>query len=80
MLTPLTGSKETQVKNSAEFVGRIREKKPREGEIMISFDVVSLFTKVPIQEEMQAIHSRAACKKMDLWRTEPPSQYLTSAI
>lgn len=52
MLTPLTGSKETQVKNSAEFVGRIREKKPREGEIMISFDVVSLFTKVPIQEAM----------------------------
>ena len=58
ILTLLTGSTETQVKNSAEFVGRIREKELREGEIMISFDVMSLFTKVPIQEAMQAIHSR----------------------
>jgi hypothetical protein len=55
ILTPLAGSTETQVKNSAEFVRRI---KPQEGEIMISFDLVSLFTKVPIQEAMQAINSR----------------------
>ena len=57
ILMPLAGSTETQVKNSAEFVRRIREKEPQEGEIMISFDVVSLFTKVPTQEAMQAIHS-----------------------
>jgi hypothetical protein len=38
-------------------VRRIKEIEPQEGEIEINFDVMSLFTKVPIQEAMQAIHS-----------------------
>ena len=58
ILTPLAGGTRTQVKNSAEFGRLIKELKPQEGEMMINFDVVSFFTKVPIQEAMQAIHSR----------------------
>ena len=58
ILTPLAGGTETQVKNSTEFVQQIEEIEPQEGEVIVSFDVVSLFTKVPIQEAMQAIHSR----------------------
>ena len=58
ILTPLAGGTETKVKNSTEFVRRIKEMEPQVGEIIVSFDVVSLFTKVPIQEAIQAIHSR----------------------
>ena len=56
ILTLLAGGTETQVKNSTEFVRQIKEMEPQEGEMMISFDVVSLFTKVLIQEAIQAIH------------------------
>ena len=36
------------VKNSGEFVQRIREVRIQDDETMVSFDVVSLFTNIPV--------------------------------
>jgi len=36
------------VKNSSEFAQQVSEIETQEGETMISFNVVSLFTKVPV--------------------------------
>lgn len=55
ILTPLTGKTDSFVKNASEFVRDIRGMRINEETIMVSFDVVSLFTKVPIQEAMKYI-------------------------
>ena len=57
ILSPLTGNTETHVKNSEAFVEVIRKEPVRRGEWMISFGVVSLFTKVPVDEALQVISS-----------------------
>ena len=48
------------MKNSAEFAQNIREVELMEGDMMISFDVVSLFTKVPIDGALQVISTLLA--------------------
>ena len=42
ILSPLTGKTESFV---AEFADKIRKEPANEGELMVTFDVVSLFTK-----------------------------------
>ena len=54
ILHPLAGRTDSYVKNSLEFAQRVREIETQ-GEMMISFDVVSLFTKVPVDDTLQAI-------------------------
>ena len=49
------GKSESFVKNSGEFAKEIRGKQIDDETTMVSFDVVSLFTKVPLQEAMTHI-------------------------
>ena len=60
ILTPLVGKTETTVKDAVEFVQLIKEKPTEDDTTMISFDVVTLFTKVPIDDALQAISSLLA--------------------
>jgi predicted GIY-YIG superfamily endonuclease len=55
ILKPLASNHSLSVKNSFEFVQEIKKVKPRCGDIKVSFDVESLFTKVPILETMEYI-------------------------
>ena len=48
LLSPLVGNSTSYVKNSAEFQSFISSERLNSDEILVSFDVVSLFTKVPI--------------------------------
>ncbi|XP_046383788.1 uncharacterized protein LOC124154233 [Ischnura elegans] len=48
-----TGTTTTHVKNSAHFVEMIRDMTIANEDIMVSFDVVSLFTNVPIAESVE---------------------------
>jgi Reverse transcriptase (RNA-dependent DNA polymerase)/GIY-YIG catalytic domain len=46
------------VKNSMEFIDEIKPLKIRPGDVKVSFDVVSLFTKVPVKESLIYIRKR----------------------
>ena len=54
VLSPLTGKSEYTVNNSAHFVSTINGERVLESKIMVSFDVESLFTNVPIKGAIQA--------------------------
>ena len=50
ILKPFVGKSEHYVVNSKEFITKIEQTKLDEDEILVSFDVVSLFTNVPVDE------------------------------
>ena len=53
-MSPLTGNSDFTVINSAHFASVINSEKIQDHEIMVSFDVESLFTNVPIEGAVQA--------------------------
>ena len=55
ILSPLAGQTSSFVKNSMHFVRKIKNTPLDESDVMVSFDVVSLFTKVPVNEAIDAI-------------------------
>ena len=60
ILTPLMGKTDSFVKNSAEFAQKIRETHVEEETTMVSFDVVSLFMKVPLDDALECISNLLA--------------------
>ena len=48
LLSPLVGNSPSHVRNSRSFVEFIQPQVLKEGEVLASFDVVSLFTNVPV--------------------------------
>ena len=50
ILKPLVGKSEHHVVNYKEYISKIEQTKLDEDEILVSFDVVSLFTNVPVDE------------------------------
>ena len=54
ILSPLTGKSEYTVTNSAHFVSTVSNETILDNEIMVYFDVESLFTNVPIDAAVQA--------------------------
>lgn len=59
VISPVLGKSVYTVSNSSSFVDEIKRLNLNEFEEMVSFDVVSLFTKVPVQEAVDVI-----CKKL----------------
>ena len=51
-LNPLTGKSAHHVKNSFHFIEILKSLKIKPDDLMVSFDVVSLFTKVPVEESL----------------------------
>ena len=55
LLQPYTGQTETYVKDSTHFIRKIKNLVLEENDRLVSFDVVSLFTKVPLNDAMEYI-------------------------
>ena len=58
LISPLAGGTDSYVKNSTHFVEMVKDLKLEDDDIMISFDVKSLFTNVPITESLHVISNR----------------------
>ena len=56
--SPLAGKSPSHVRNSADFVNQIHQTSLEETDVMASFDVVSLFTRVPVNEALLVISQR----------------------
>ena len=58
ILSPLMGNTDSFVMNTGHFVEMMREEKLGPEEMLVSFDVSSLFTNIPIQEAVQVIKKK----------------------
>ena len=56
ILRPLVGNTDSFIKDSHDFVKLIRNERMNQDDILVSFDVVSLFTKIPLDEAIQVIN------------------------
>ena len=74
ILSPLVGHAESFIKNSSHFVKDLGQLSLEKNSRMMSFNVVSLFTRVPIDEALQVISTLTS----RLW-TEQASRQMSSA-
>ena len=66
-LKPLSINKYT-VSDPLKFAERLREKQMAEGDILVSYDVTSLFTNVPVDETIQLLTDKAFEKEWFNWK------------
>ena len=78
ILSPLAGNSDSIVKHSTEFASMIRELELEEDDLKLSFDVVSLFTKVSVEEALEVIADRLEKDEDIQDRTSIPIEEIVS--
>ena len=69
LISPLAGKTASHVKNSRHFVQVMADLRIKVDEVLVSFDVSSLFTNVPVDEAVQVIRDRLQQDEMLADRT-----------
>ena len=69
IISPLMGQSDSFVKNSEHFISTIRDITVDPDDIMVSFDVCSLFTNVPIEEALKVISNMLVSDESLIERT-----------
>jgi len=55
ILSPLVGNIDSFIKDSKHFVDLIKDDKYEPKDMTVSFDVISLFTKIPLNEAIEVV-------------------------
>ena len=80
ILTPLEGNSRHSVKNSKAFVDRIRDMGTLAQRQLVSFDVTSLFTPVPVDEALRVVKAKLDTDETLHERTSIPSAHLIELV
>ena len=80
ILTPLVGNSMHSVKNSKSFVERIRNIETLPQDHLVSFDVTSLFTQVPVDEALRVVEAKLCMDETLQERTSIPSTHLIELV
>jgi hypothetical protein len=72
---PLLGLMEHHIKNSVSFVQKLRMIHLQKTDTLVSFDVVPLFTKVPLNDTLQLLEQHFERRMIDLFRQVLTSTY-----
>ena len=75
LLSQLTGKSAHHVKNSFHFIEILKTLKIKPGDLMVSFDVVSLFTKVPVEESLTLLSQHFNKEILSLYKHVLTSTY-----
>ena len=71
VISPLAGKTSSHVLNSKHFVGMMKDVHVEAEEALVSFDVISLFTNVPIDEAVDVIHRKLTEEDLVEWTPLP---------
>ena len=58
ILSPLVGHTKHHVKNSSEFADKIKNLEVPPGQKLVSYDVTSLFTSIPVAEAIKTVRAK----------------------
>ena len=80
IISPLSGKTSSHVKDSGDFVKKVKDLRLNEESTLVSFDVTSLFTRVPIAEALEIIGRRLEEEEPRYWRTTLPVEVIKSLL
>jgi hypothetical protein len=75
LLRPLVGQSDCHIRNSEAFVQKLQSIELQEMDILVSFDVVSLFTKLPLEDTIQLLSAKFNKQTVDLFRHVLTTKY-----
>ena len=75
LLNPLTRETAHHIKNSFLFIETLKSLQTKPGDLMVSFDVVSLFTKVPVEDSLTLLSQHFKEETLALYKHVLTSTY-----
>ena len=80
ILKPLVGTSNHHVQNTRDFIDQIKDVRLKDGESIMSYDVTSLFTSVPIKPALDIIQQRLAKDQNLQKRTSVTIQHIITLL